>query len=128
MRGSTARTSRRCCVSAVATRRPPPHRVKRLAAGPKGSPLVAGTRRGAEAFAPRTPAIPVRGRHHLITKRPGKRVPKPDVDEEPVVEEPDEVLDADALLEEEESAVPLKAVADDAVEAGLESDEAVRRY
>jgi translation initiation factor 1A len=55
-------------------------------------------------------------------------VPKPDVDDEPIVEEPDEVLDADALLEEEEAAVPLKAGAEDSVEAGLESDEAVRRY
>ena len=55
-------------------------------------------------------------------------MPKPDVDDEPIVEEPDEVLDADALLEEEEAAVPLKGAAEDAVEAGLESDEAVRRY
>jgi translation initiation factor 1A len=55
-------------------------------------------------------------------------VPKPDVDDEPIVEEPDEVLDADALLEEEEAAAPLKGGAEDAVEAGLESDEAVRRY
>ena len=55
-------------------------------------------------------------------------MPKPDVDEEPVVEEPEEVLDADALLEEEEGApVPLKAGNDEA-EPGLESDEAVRRY
>ena len=54
-------------------------------------------------------------------------MPKPDIDEEPVGEEPEEVLDADALLEEEESAVPVKA-ADEAAEAGLESDEAVRRY
>lgn len=54
----------------------------------------------------------------------GKRVPKPDIDEEPVVDE-EEVLDADALLEEEE-AVPAKQ--DEAAEAGLESDEAVRRY
>lgn len=55
-------------------------------------------------------------------------MPKPDVDDEPIVEEPDEVLDADALLEEEEAAVPVKGGAEDAIEAGLESDEAVRRY
>jgi translation initiation factor 1A len=54
-------------------------------------------------------------------------VPKPDIDEEPVGEEPEEVLDADALLEEAEAAAPAKA-ADDAAETGLESDEAVRRY
>lgn len=54
-------------------------------------------------------------------------VPKPDVDEEPIAE-PEEELDADALLEAEEEAVPVKPVADEAAEAGLESDEAVRRY
>lgn len=54
-------------------------------------------------------------------------VPKPDVDEEPIAE-PEEELDADALLEAEEEAVPVKAVADEAAESGLESDEAVRRY
>lgn len=54
-------------------------------------------------------------------------MPKPDIDEEPVGEEPEEVLDADALLEEAEAApVPVKD--DEAIESGLESDEAVRRY
>ena len=52
-------------------------------------------------------------------------MPKPDVDEEPI-EEPEEVLDADALLEEAEAgAVPLKPIE---TETGLESDEAVNRY
>lgn len=54
-------------------------------------------------------------------------MPKPDVDEEPVVaEEPEEVLDADALLEAAEAAEPvLKPIE---TESGLESDEAVNRY
>ena len=54
-------------------------------------------------------------------------MPKPDVDEEPVVAEPDEELDADALLEDED-AVPAGKDGDETLEAGLESDEAVRRY
>lgn len=53
-------------------------------------------------------------------------MPKPDVDEEPIAE-PEGELDADALLEAEEE-VPVKAAADENAEAGLESDEAVRRY
>ncbi len=54
----------------------------------------------------------------------GNGVPKPDSDEDPVGED-EEVLDADALLEEE---VVVPAKVEEATETGLESDEAVRRY
>jgi translation initiation factor 1A len=55
----------------------------------------------------------------------GKTVPKPDVDDDAIIDEPEEELDADALLDEEDEEVPLKAVE---TESGLESDEAVNRY
>lgn len=53
-------------------------------------------------------------------------MPKPDVDEEPMAE-PDEELDADALLEDEAAPAPATG-GEETAEAGLESDEAVRRY
>ena len=52
-------------------------------------------------------------------------MPEPDVEDEATGEEP-EGLDAEALLDEEETAPAAKG--DDAAEAGLESDEAVNRY